>query len=392
MIATHSRKALRACGLAGCVALLLTGCLVTQPDPNARVFRCVSEVDCIDGWVCADISILGDDVCRPGCDPQRAVETCPDGFCTSSGACFDTCEIASDGDLVRTCPDALTCVRRGAETGAGLCLPADGCSVTSECAGEHRDCANEVFGLPASVAGTTLSTDRLYCVDTPQGEGMDRCPNGSFAAGTSACVPSCDQENDRCPPVLTCLKHLGSLFGATGRSACIVGVIGMPCTDDSGCFQGRCLELADGQRACTRTCAEALDRSTAGCDGLDGYPITGLGGLDFACDAVGACGRLGAVGAPCNLDLPCHPGLTCSNSGAGVCTKECVTDDDCIQDIPGLTNRTLLNQVYCALISDGSPLGLRFCLSRRPNGFACTASHECMSNLCSAGQCRDQFP
>jgi hypothetical protein len=379
-----------AIGLAA--SLAVGGCVVNRPDLAAQVFRCDTSSDCVDGWVCADISVLGDDVCRPACDPSRAAETCPNGFCTSSGACFDTCEIASDGDLERPCPSSLTCIRRRAESGDGLCVPAEGCSVTSECTGEHRDCANEVFGLPASVAGTTLSTDRLYCVDTPQGEAMDRCPNGSFAGGTTACIPSCDQEDDRCPPILTCLRGLGTLYGATGRSACIVGVIGMPCEDDSGCFLGRCLPLADGRRACTLTCAEASAASTAGCDSLDGYPLTGLGGLDFACDTIGACDRLGAVGAPCNADLPCHAGLTCSNSGAGVCTKECTTDADCSAGIPGLTNRTLLNQVYCARISDGSPLGLRFCLSRRPNGSACTESRECMSGLCSARVCRDQFP
>ncbi len=374
------------------LTVLATGCVVNRPDLTASVFRCDTAADCIDGWVCADISVLGEDVCRPGCDPARAEETCPGGFCTSSGACFDTCEIASDGYLARPCPNALTCIRRTANGGDGLCIPAEGCSVTSDCTGANRDCANEVFGLPATVAGTTLSTDRLYCVDTPQGEAMDRCPNGSFAAGTTACIPSCDQDDDRCPPVLTCLRGLGSLYGATGRSACIVGVIGMPCSDDSGCLLGHCLPLADGRRACTLTCEEATRGSPIGCDDLDGYPITGLGGLDFGCDGIGACDRLGAVGAPCNADLPCHAGLICSNSGAGVCTKECETDLDCTSGIPDLTNAQLRNQVYCARISDGSPLGLRFCLSRRPNGSSCNESRECMSGLCTTRQCRDQFP
>ena len=380
-MSAHARSA----GAVALGALLVMACVVTPPDLAAGLYRCSTSQDCVDGWTCADIGTLGPSVCRPACDPDHAELTCPGGFCTSAGACIATCAIASDGDIDVPCPEGLTCIRSNGSTGAGLCFPAEGCSVSTECAGPFRDCVNEAFGLPARLPYTTFATDRLFCVDTPQGDMNDRCPSGSFAAGGRVCVPSCDQVADRCPPIMTCLRGLGALFGATGRSACFPGVLGLPCNDDSECFVGRCLALADGRHTCTLTCGEAAAGAPAlGCDALDGYPIGGLGGLDYACDATSVCAPVGTVGAPCNVDMPCHADLACSN-GAGVCTHDCARDSDCV--IPDVSAGAQRRQVYCAPLTDGSGLVLHFCLNQVANGSPCMVGHECISGRCLGQVC-----
>lgn len=361
-------------------ALLATGCFVPSPDLSAHPFDCDTDQDCIDGWLCADIGVLGHDVCRPRCDPEHATTTCT-GFCSSAGACWDTCHIASDGALDRACNGGLTCVRRNAFTGEGLCMPAAGCSVSSDCTSANTDCLNAVFQIPSSSGTSSQSSDHSVCIATPE---SDRCPAGYFS-NNGLCIPSCDQTDDRCPPGMACVKGVGSVLGAAGRSACLTGWHGLPCRDDSECFEGRCLELASGLHTCSFTCEQALEASPAGCDLLDGYVISGFGGLDFECDAAGMCAPLGAVGAPCNQGMPCHPEIACLNETGGVCTATCTQSAQCV--IASVDEEHERQDVYCAPISAPTGGSLLFCLNLRPLGAACDRGSQCATTRCVAGRC-----
>lgn len=371
------------------VALFALGCVVAPPDLTGSPYPCDNDQDCIDGWVCADIGVLGHDVCRPRCDPASPATSCPAGFCTSAGVCWDTCRIASDGALDHPCNGGLTCVRRNGFTGEGLCMPTAGCTVSSECVVASEDCANEVFRLPASDGATMFSADHSVCIATPEGDQLDRCPTGYFA-NNGICIPSCDQTNDRCPPGMACVKGLGSVLGAAGRSACLIGWRGLPCRDDSECYEGRCLQLASGLHTCTFTCAQAEAASSEGCDLLDGYPIAGFGGLDFECDAAGMCAAQGSVGAPCNEGMPCHPEIACLNDTGGVCTQTCSSRPDCVVESVDASDQR--EDVYCAPITTPTGGALLFCLNQRPIGASCSSHAQCTTNRCANGHCVFAIP
>jgi hypothetical protein len=369
------------------VAIALTGCVATTPDLTAQPYPCDTDHDCIDGWVCAITGVLSHSVCRPACDPSHP-SSCANGFCTSAGVCWDACSIASDGTLTRGCTGGMSCVRRNGFTGEGLCMPAAGCTVSSDCTATSHDCANEIFHLPSTVPGTAFSADHSVCLSTPEGEMHDRCPTGYFA-NNGTCIPSCDQPTDRCPPGMACLRDLGAVLGAPGRSPCLMGWRGMPCRDDSECYEGRCLAIATGAHVCTFTCEQAAMAGPLGCDVLDGYTIAGFGGLDFSCDPSGVCAAVGAVGAPCNDQLPCDAELACLN-GAGVCTKPCSARTDCVIDSVG--NATLRSSVYCAPITSPSGSTLHFCLNQQPVGAMCTTNEECQSGRCMSERCVVPLP
>lgn len=369
-------------GFASIALLALASCVATVPDLTTQPYVCDHDQDCIDGWVCAVSGVLSHNVCRPSCDPAHAA-SCASGFCTSAGVCWDGCTIASDGTLTHGCTGGLTCVRRNGFTGDGLCMPAAGCTVTSDCTLASRDCANEVFHLPVTIGGTAFSADHSVCIATPEGAQHDRCPSGYFA-NNGICIPSCDQPTDRCPPGMACVKSLGAVLGAPGRSACLIGWRGLPCRDDSECFEGRCLGTATGPRICTFTCAQAAMAGPTGCDILDGYSVLGFGGLDFSCDTSGVCSAHGTVGAPCNDDMPCNDELACLN-GAGVCTKQCRTRSDCV--LASIGSSTLRQDVYCAPIQSPSGQRLNFCLNQAPVGATCTTNEQCASERCATGVC-----
>jgi len=262
-----------------------------------------------------------------------------------------------------------------------MCMPTAGCSVSSDCVTPNTDCANAVFQLPASSGTSTFSADHSVCIATQQAE---RCPDGYFA-NNGICIPSCDSTEARCPPGMACVKGLGSVLGAAGRSACLTGWRGMPCRDDSECYEGRCLALESGLRTCSFTCAEAEAAGPAGCDLLDGYVIAGFGGFDFECDAAGMCAPHGAVGAPCNESMPCHPEIACLNDNGGVCTATCMNRAQCI--IPTVDSQQVREAVYCAPITTPTGGSLLFCLNQRPIGAQCDSAAQCASTRCVSGHC-----
>lgn len=366
---------MRALALAFVLGLAtIAGCTVERPrDLLERLWTCESDADCLDGWGCADRSVLGEDFCRPACDPADP-RSC-DGYCTATGECLARCELLGDG--ASACPDGHACVRTNLLSSRGVCFPTETCSRSDECPQGSR-CFNDVFGLPAILPGIEYASDQLYCVAVP--DETDRCPSGYLVAsgqGGLTCLPRCDSEGSRCPPALTCLREVGYLFAQPGASACYPGYWTLPCTDDAQCVVGRCLPIGEGRRACTYGCGEAdrvFGSPGGGCAALEeaGRGLR-LDALEVRCEeAEGAdvCVPLGGHGAPCNDEMRCAAGLDCRAFLSGTslvrfCSRDCVEDREC-----GLT-------AYCARLAGESGS----CAPRSFEGGPCARAEQCRVGL-----------
>lgn len=368
------------------VAMIAMACTVERPgDLLTRLWTCEVAEDCLEGWGCADRSVLGEDFCRPACDPAEPASCA--GHCTRTGECLARCTLLGDG--ATPCPEGHACVRTDLLSGEGVCFPAPTCSRSDECAQGTR-CFNDVFDLPPVLPGVSYASDQLYCVAVPD-EAM-RCPSGYLLAPgegdvAPACLPRCDSAGSRCPPGLTCLRELGYLFAQPGASACYPGTWGLPCDDDAQCLLGRCLPIGEGRKACTYGCREA-DRVFGG----DGCATLGeaarglrLDALDVRClEAEGrdVCVPLGTAGATCNDDLRCGDGLECRAflSGGSVvrfCSRDCAGDAECNHPSAPLT-------AFCETTA-----GARgSCLPRSYEGGGCARAEQCRLGLiCREGTC-----
>jgi len=381
--------------IVGVVAWLVfaLGCSVSRPQPTDRSFPCAIDDDCLEGFDCVDRSMLGlPGFCAPSCDPTRASETCPEGLCTPDGACLARCVPERDGSVRAPCPSGLTCVRTDLFRDEGICWAIAGCSVGEECAGEDvaSACLSEVLGVPALIAGLPIATNRLYCLPTPTGPLRDRCAVGAIPlAGRGdfpgACLPTCNDRGDTCPPSMSCWSDLGWLFGAVQQSVCWVGEWGALCASDAECLLGRCLDVGDGRRVCTERCDD-VPIGDGGCDALSEVSFSAPGGSEFTCRTVGdasVCVPRGRIGAPCGAGRPCLDALRCfllRNENTGLCSETCASDEDCfVEGIPAPRVR----EVFCDLDN-------QICLPQRSTGSACGSAHECLSGRCVAGFCAPQ--
>lgn len=373
----------------GAVLALVCGCSVQRPsDLEARLWSCESTAECLDGWACADGSVLSDDFCRPACD--RADPSSCDGICTRTGECLATCALL--GDVASDCPDGHTCVRTDLLGDEGICAPAPACSRSSDCAAGTL-CLNDALDLPAAIPGVEYASDNLYCVAVPDEE-AERCPAGYLrvpgAEGEGAsCLPRCDSDGARCPPGLVCLRELGYLFAQPGTSPCYPGTWGLPCDDDAQCLLGSCLDVGEGRRACTFACGDAdrvFGSPGAGCSVLEdvGRALR-LDALSTECEQLGAarvCVPRGTAGAPCNDDTLCAAGLECRAFGIRggdrmrFCSRDCASAEDC--EIPGAPITA-----YCQRTASGGS-----CVPRSFEGGACALPEHCRPGLtCRDGQC-----
>jgi hypothetical protein len=366
---------------------LVAGCVVSRPrDLETRLWTCESSADCAEGLACADRSVLGDDFCRPTCDPAEPASC--DGVCTRTGECLDACVIW--GDIASPCPAGHACVRTDLLGDEGVCFPTPICSRDDECP-DGTGCLNSVLDLPASIPGTEYAADHLYCVAVPDAD--QRCPSGYLvvgdAEGGALCLPRCESEGARCPPGLACLRQLGFLFGQPGSSPCYPGLFGTPCQDDAQCLLGRCVDVGEGRRACTLGCFEAdqlFGQVGAGCEAIErSAGGLRLDALSVACEDVSGdrvCVPRGASGAPCNAETLCAAGLECRSFPAGggevvrFCSRDCALDRDC--ETPGAPGTA-----YC----QRTPLG-GSCLPRSLEGGSCARPEHCRPGLlCEDARC-----
>lgn len=326
----------------------------------------------------------------PACNPSRPIETCPSGICTEDGACLDRCFLQVDGTVIEGCPPGLSCVRTDSLRNEGVCYAIDSCSVGSDCIGDEggppRTCVGDALGIPTSVPGLDIASNRLFCVDAPQGALMDRCPEGSvlLQAASSVCLPTCTDPGDRCPPATTCLRGLGWYFGASGTDVCSVGAWGSPCEDDTQCLFGRCLDVGT-RRVCTERCDDVPGSTEDdGCALISGS--TFYGAFDARCEDVGGeriCVPRGEIGTPCGANLPCMNALQCfllRDESTGICSRGCMTNADCWLDeiVPERRMAAYCEAAFAA------------CLPLRRVGTECVRDGQCMSGHCRLGLCAER--
>lgn len=373
------------------LAASLAGCTVARPDPNASIYRCGATPDCLPGFACVDRTPLGEPgYCVPACDPAHARETCPDGVCTSQGACLDGCIVVLDGTVTEGCPPGLSCVRTDSLRDEGVCYAIESCSVGSDCASSPgappRACIGDALGIPTSVPGLDIASNRLFCVDAPEGPRADRCAAGSVLldAATPVCMPTCGEAGERCPPATTCLAGLGWFFGASGSSVCFVGAWGAPCEDDTQCLFGRCLDVG-GRRVCTERCDDVPTLpGPDGCAGIE--DSTFYGSFTARCEEVAGesvCVPRGEIGTPCGASLPCIDALQCllvRGESTGVCSRGCSTDPDCwLAEVPAHRRQS----AYCE-----PTIGA--CLPRRRIGAPCLRDGQCLTGHCRLDLCTER--
>jgi len=386
------RLVLRGC--ACLLSLLAFGCTVEFPSVlDDGFFVCSAPEDCGPGQGCAEGNVYSADFCRPACDLDDP-STCPDGVCTISGACLDSCTIDADG-TPSDCPgDEFTCVRIDAFRDEGVCYPVTGCSRTADCPPDGmvpQLCLNDALGLPATTVSAAIRFDNLYCSAAPDDEG--RCPTGYLSFGISdadgrtqtACFPPCMLGGDGpyCPPTTTCFRGFGELVGVPSTPPCLPGIWGLPCGDDTHCLIGRCLPVGRGARACTETCAEA-EEQVGDCSGLEQIGAVFGVASRMTCEAVGGvdtCVPRYDLLTLCDSQLECAGGndVNCvevafgTETRAHVCVRLCTTDAECAEGTGGDEND------YRCVPTTGSA---SICSRRRRLGARCTEDLDCREGQC----------
>ena len=150
----------------------------------------------------------------------------------------------------------------------------------------------------------------------------------------------------------------GSGSGGTGTTAAGAG-FGSPCTDNSDCFSGYCVEGPEGN-LCTKLC-EA--------DCPTGFSCRAVGSET---DAVFIClPEVQKVCTPCAVDYECGVGACLGIDGEGRCSYECESDDDC----PGAG-------YVCATQPESDDPETRWCLPQS-NSCWCTADTAGTPRSCS---------
>jgi hypothetical protein len=372
------------------MTLLAGGCAAKRPDIDARVYFCDEDGDCGEGWLCAEANAVSRDFCTAECDPDDPASC--DGYCTSEGRCLPGCEINLDGSTTR-CPEGTACIRLTSSTDPsgtdpGVCFPAHGCTVDDDCP-PGWDCPSE--DLPPSVVGV-LRFDHYYCSPRPEGE-MIRCPMGWIRTQINdatppqyACVPPCGDSSVgggtiRCPPSTACASAYSVLLEDPTNAACVPGLWGFPCRDQTNCLLGECTELQGGRRVCTYGCEFARQFSPPGavdpCIGMESL----LGGQQRIRCEMDVCVPRQRALSPCDDAFPCVEGYECTLVMLGpdsprydACLRRCATDPDCMDPFGA----------YC-LIFDVSMPGV--CVPAGNGGDECNRAEMCQSGRCTGGFC-----
>ncbi len=377
-------RALACLALALGVVCLLAGCTVDGSFLNTELFLCDVSSDCGSGWACARATPYAPDFCAPDC-----ASGC-DGVCVVQGeeeACLSGCRIQEDL-TTSECPSAdYDCIRVSAEDDNGVCYPVDGCTAGADC-GQDEECLS-TLAQAVGIVGAGLRTDNLYCVPAP--DDPADCPPRSVHTttiftgdpGFQMCLPVCDATDTRCPPAFGCLRQLAG----TGQAACLPGMYGVPCDDDTNCLQGRCRDTGLGGEFCTTTCGEAL-RIGFGCENIS-EQLNSLGlRYRLECDAGAGGGEDGGlcvpryeIGTPCTTPeseaFVCAADLSCqavADGGQKFCTKACSDDDQC--NVEGRSG-----QNFCSSFVD-------LCFPKQDTDDPCIRDENCLSGVCLVGTCR----
>jgi hypothetical protein len=196
--------------------------------------------------------------------------------------------------------------------------------------------------------------------------GGEACGPGLTCATDSSgtvCSPVCLLDAGTCPSS-TC-QSLGAVEGAVSYGFCPTAPTarnGQPCTSESDCSGGSCIELGGTRATCVIACQQDSDCSVygtstnpsvcrlntnagtfcsipctpapdAGCpDGLECFADqanVGTNPIDTEFTDCRPTGTIGALADCSSAPTQCGPGLLCVDFGPGdsVCTSECRVDD-----------------------------------------------------------------
>ncbi len=366
------------------LVVLSGACTVDDSSLYTDLFQCEASNDCSDNWSCVRATPYASDFCAPDC-----ASDC-DGVCVKQGdneSCLKGCRILDDNSTSECQSSDYDCIRVSAQEDVGICYPVQGCTESGDC-DTGEECLT-TLAVAFGISGGGYRVDNLYCVPAPS-DPAD-CPARSVHTsaiftgdpGFEMCLPVCDASDSRCPPAFGCLRQLA---GAGGLAACLPGIYGIPCDDDTNCMLGHCLDTGAGGRFCTTTCGDA-ERIDFGCENIS-RDLNEFGlRYRLECDPAAGGGNDGGlcvpryeIGMPCTEPesdtFVCASGLECvafADGGQTICTKECATSDDCNQ-----TGRSGNN--YCSSIVD-------YCSPKGGTGVRCLRGEECLSNNCDGGRC-----
>jgi len=312
---------------------------------------CNLDADCATGKWCEQSSHTCAPTLANGSPlPTDAPHTNPtlDGSCTAPAAAL-VCQSAVCDSADRKCGydvghgpcttanGGVVC-RSGSCSANGLCQPADGCNVDSDCAaGKWCNVARGAC-LPLLGNGTPLPSDTPHMSPTLDGT----C---SEAAAGLVCVSGvCDTRDDECgfaTGVGPCTAEDAGSVCRSGRCAttgtaqgtCVDCTSDAHCTDDTPICNsntGSCVMCtsSDSCRGNTPIC-DLADSTCVKCNGDKGSSASSPCATDAApfCFLSGA--NQGACGK-CASDASCigHTGNVCDASG-GLCKSGCRVDSDC---------------------------------------------------------------
>lgn len=261
-----------------------------------------------------------------GCEPEtyagnNCLPACLVGQVCNFGTCIDAHSGAA-GTIGATCTADSECSSGTCFTGAtfsgGYCSDYCGAAIIAF----EQECA------PGS-ACVQLTEAVAVCLDQCGAE-KGSCRSGYQCAnveGTQACLPKCASSSD-CPSQQRCDLAAAVCVADDGLSD---GSIGSPCSGDTQCQSGTCLDQAgSGGTWQDGYCFDVCDAGGEGkaCVGKDGS-AQGL--------CVGVPDEGGDISshlclAPCATGVDCRPGYMCTagidwktSTGLGFCLPSCAT-------------------------------------------------------------------
>ncbi|MEZ4314092.1 MAG: hypothetical protein R3F14_39230, partial [Polyangiaceae bacterium] len=335
---------------------------------------------------CAGNTVCAAGGCKlPDGDPCMSGASCIAGFCADGVCCNTNC--------IGTC-QACTAAKKGSGTD-GTCGnieigtdPDDECGGPTTCSGSGS-CALLPTGNACALGvecQTGFCADGVCC-DTSCTGTCQACTAAKKSAGTDGtCGPvaaTTDPDNE-CPGATTC----------NGATACALGANGSACTLSSECTSGFCADGVCCNTSCTATCnaCSALKKGQ-GADGTCGAILVGTDPDNECagaanCSGGSSCSLLGN-GTTCAQDTECSSGFcvdgVCCNT---VCNALCQA---CTAAKKGSGSNGTCGSIASGADPDDECVGSQTCNGsggcKLPNGDACTAATDCLSNNCVDGVC-----
>ena len=271
----------------------------------------------------------------PGMAQGLCEGTCTDSDCVADNVCVDNrCALQCTSHLDCSI-GTQACTTTTADEGfaATVCESTDLAAIGTKCpfgveCKTLMACPNGTACDFTQCGGGACTQDPVACSTATSGP-TPSCNTGKCADGTACVVPGCTQAE--CT-ALSCVSDgtadadaFCTLIDCHADTDCAAGMYCEP-EHDPHALCGSSPQVGNNQ-FCGTTTAACVDPTTADAAGAT-YVAGAYCLLRNRCERRGDC-------APCTTDLDCSliPGQHCTTvSGAQVCTADCATDADCVQD------------------------------------------------------------